>query len=141
MTCLVLSFFIGCGAKEAKDGSDDKPASPLLAIKNTPADENQKEPEPDLNGPVEMRQRGNEFFALGDYDQAIEFYCASIDAKEDAKTYFNRGTAYMSKNELDKALADYDKAVQLEPTAASPFINRGLLLQRMGKTAQGVNDM
>ena len=42
---------------------------------------------------------------------------------------------------MEHALADYDQAIKLDPNDASPYVNRGLLLQRTGKTAQGINDM
>jgi tetratricopeptide (TPR) repeat protein len=137
-----LGLFVGCADPVAKQ-EQDKP-DPLDVLFNPPSVEdriNNNDDPGETKDPVALRQRGNQFFNQGEFDQAIGYYTASIEAKEDAKTYFNRGLAYMSKNDLANALEDYGAAIKLEPTAASPYINRGLLLQRMGKTAQGLNDM
>ena len=141
LTSLLLGLLVGCGEQAEKSEFNPGPADPVAQIEPGEPPNPNAEAEPNFKDPVELRQRGNGFFALEDYDNAIEWYSAAIEAKEDAKSFFNRGVAFMAKGELDKALADYDKAIQLEPTAASPFVNRGLLLQRMGKTAQGINDM
>ncbi|HZZ77370.1 MAG TPA: tetratricopeptide repeat protein [Gemmataceae bacterium] len=139
---LVLGAFIGCNNRAANKGDEDGETPPLNAILNrAPGDEPKQDGDGTLDDAGKMRQRGNEFFAQGDFDQAIEFYTAAIDAKADAKSYFCRGTAHLSKEELDKALADFDKAVQLDPTATYLRIDRSQLLQRMGKTAQGINDL
>jgi len=38
---------------------------------------------------------------------------------------YNRGNAHASIGELDRAIADYDQAIQLNPTMATAFDNRG----------------
>ena len=38
---------------------------------------------------------------------------------------YNRGNAYASIGELDRAIADYDQAIRLNPTMAAAFDNRG----------------
>jgi tetratricopeptide (TPR) repeat protein len=42
-----------------------------------------------------------------------------------AQAYGMRGAAYRFKRDLDKSLADYDKAIQLEPNFAALFNGRG----------------
>ena len=42
----------------------------------------------------------------------------------DAVAYFNRGIAYQAKGERDRAIADYDKAIALNPKYANAYYNR-----------------
>lgn len=42
-----------------------------------------------------------------------------------ASTYYNRGTAYSNKGEYDKAIKDYNKAIELNPDFAGAYNNRG----------------
>jgi tetratricopeptide (TPR) repeat protein len=42
-----------------------------------------------------------------------------------AVAYYNRGIAYMTKNEYDRAIADYGEAIALDPKFAPAYSNRG----------------
>ena len=51
---------------------------------------------------------------LGDYQQAIQIFTEGIDKHpEDARMYRHRGHRYLSTRQYDKAIADFEKAVQL----------------------------
>jgi len=64
--------------------------------------------------------------AKSDFDKAIQM------DETDPTIYFNRGNAYLNSPEqlFDKAHADYDKALAIEPknpkTAAKLFHSKGL---------------
>jgi len=45
--------------------------------------------------------------------------------KPRAAALYNRGNAYSAQGEHDKAIADYDEALKIEPKSASIFNNRG----------------
>lgn len=47
-------------------------------------------------------------------------------APNDDETYYNRGVAYDSKGEYDRAIADYSKAIELNPKYAEAYYNRGV---------------
>jgi tetratricopeptide (TPR) repeat protein len=47
--------------------------------------------------------------------------------------YRQRGNAYFSKNEYSRAIADYDRAIELEPEVAKAYFNRGSLYQAIGE--------
>jgi len=42
-----------------------------------------------------------------------------------ALAFGNRGMVYHDKGDLDRAIADYDEAIRLDPTDALTFANRG----------------
>lgn len=53
-------------------------------------------------------------YELGDTEGALKTYQAVIEYKENPKAYFLRGTLYLQLGEESKALADYNKAVDME---------------------------
>jgi tetratricopeptide (TPR) repeat protein len=52
--------------------------------------------------------------AIAACDQAIR------QNPKDAESYSSRGGEYMAKRELDRAIADYNKAIELDPKYPSP---------------------
>jgi tetratricopeptide (TPR) repeat protein len=50
---------------------------------------------------------------------------ARLSAKNRAAAYNNRGNAYVVKGELDRALADYDAAIILDPESSLAYNGRG----------------
>jgi tetratricopeptide (TPR) repeat protein len=59
--------------------------------------------------------------------------------KDVASAYFNRGLAYQHKGDLNRAIADYTQAVQLNPTAVY-YINRCDADLRSGNNDQAITD-
>ena len=58
-----------------------------------------------------------------------------LDPK-DASAFNNRGNAYqVGKKDYDRAIADYNQAIQLDPKFAAAFNNRGLAKQAKGDAA------
>jgi tetratricopeptide (TPR) repeat protein len=49
------------------------------------------------------------FNAIADFDRAIQLNPKYVDA------FNNRGFAYNTKGEYDRAIADYNQAIQLNP--------------------------
>ena len=43
-----------------------------------------------------------------------------------AVAYYNRGSEYDGKRDLDRAMADYDQAIRLDPKYAHAYNNRGI---------------
>ena len=52
----------------------------------------------------------------------------------------NRGNAWQSKGELDKAIADYDKAIKADPTDADAWNNRGAAWRGKGDIDKAMAD-
>src|SRR5262245_20900068 len=47
----------------------------------------------------------------------------------DASAYFNRGSAYLSEGDLDRAIADQTRVIQLDPAYAAAYLKRGMALE------------
>ncbi len=54
--------------------------------------------------------------------------------------YFKRGNAHLDLGELDRALSDYDKAIELDPRDAVAYFNRSLAHERLGHRARAKQD-
>jgi hypothetical protein len=66
---------------------------------------------------------GMEALKNQDYDKAIRMFTRALLvgklSQEDSEfAYFNRGNAYAGQGDLDKAIADYQKAIQIKPDDA-----------------------
>ena len=53
--------------------------------------------------------------------------------------YVNRGLAYMMLGENDKALADFNAAIRLEPAEWTHYFKRGIAYERLGKQQQAAD--
>jgi tetratricopeptide (TPR) repeat protein len=58
-----------------------------------------------------------------------------------AEAFNNRGRAYGSKGQPDRAIADFDDAIRLNPNYAEAFNNRGLVNRAKGDFAAGDADI
>jgi tetratricopeptide (TPR) repeat protein len=58
----------------------------------------------------------------------------------DAATYCQRGALFSSRDQNDRALADFNAGIQLDPLSAELFINRGLTHRRLGQYADAIAD-
>jgi tetratricopeptide (TPR) repeat protein len=60
--------------------------------------------------------------------------------KDIAIAHYNRGTAYDNKGQYDRAIADYDKASQLNPRDADVYLNRGNAYANKGQYDRAIAD-
>ena len=79
---------------------------------------------------------------IGLDDLAIEDITASIEAEPRVEyRYERRGTIYFRKNQLDKALADYEEAIVINPQYAPALYARGIIRMKNGDLAGGGADV
>lgn len=67
-------------------------------------------------------------FIRGNFNKATE-YCNQLIAnnKNDAEFYFLRGTAFSNQFDFNKAIEDYDKAIEINPNYMEALTNRGVV--------------
>ncbi len=57
-----------------------------------------------------------------------------------APAYINRGITYRKKGQYDRAIADYDKAIKLNPKLAMAYNNRGTVYGNKGQYDRAIAD-
>jgi len=70
-------------------------------------------------------RRAGAWFGKKNYAKVIENLTSSLDIEQNDEDYVNRGRAYRELGDLDKASADFGKAIHLNPRNAAAFSQRG----------------
>ncbi len=78
-------------------------------------------------------------------DQAIDGCTAAIGSgrwseKDLVWAFVDRGLAHEIKGETDAAIADYDRAIQLDPASVNAFYDRGLAYNVKGDYGRAIAD-
>lgn len=107
--------------KQALDGAQLAKAAPLL-------DSAYKKQTTDMGG--------------GKYDLpgAIADYRAALRIHEDASTHMNLGTALQANTNDQEALAEYSKAITMDPKMADAYYYRGTIFETLGNKAAARKD-
>jgi tetratricopeptide (TPR) repeat protein len=77
---------------------------------------------------------------LAPYNAAIATAEAGSDAKVQAAAYYERGNVQLDAGANAEAIADYDKAIALDPRDARMFNNRALAYGALGQLDQALAD-
>lgn len=78
--------------------------------------------------PEILRDLGKSYGGLGEFQQALSYFDQSLDRKADANTYYLRGGTHYCLKKYNEALADYRKAVALNPKDADAWYGIGSCL-------------
>ena len=95
------------------------PSSKAVEAAIAPASASPAEPTPDSSKtPDEQKiSVGHWRYDAKDYDGAIQAYTEAIDLNpKNASAFSNRGHAFHAKGDPDRAIADWNKAITLDPT-------------------------
>ena len=63
-----------------------------------------------------------------------QIFCAQVN------TFIERGNAYVRKGEHDKAISEYNKAIEISPKYASAYTYRGIAYVRKGQHDKAISD-
>ena len=78
--------------------------------------------------------------AQGEPGQAREIYDELIDEREEAPLFNNRGAARAAGGDVEGAIEDYTRAVELDPLLAQAYSNRGNALTKQGRYQDAIDD-
>ncbi len=72
---------------------------------------------------------------MKDHNRAIE-----LDPKISGRAYFNRASIYNLRNQWDKALADYELAIELRANYHQAYFNRGIVYLKQENWTDAIED-
>ncbi|GMH19989.1 hypothetical protein Nepgr_021830 [Nepenthes gracilis] len=85
-------------------------------------------------GETSLKDQGNEFFKAGNYLKAAALYTQAIKKDPNNPTlYSNRAAAFLHLVKLNKALADADMTITLNPNWEKGYFRKGCVLEAMGQ--------
>lgn len=88
---------------------------------------------------LEWKAKGNEFLKAKDFAQAIDAYTKAIELDATNHVFFsNRSAAYLSQGEADKALADGEACIKVNPTWAKGYSRKGAALQSLKRFDEAI---
>lgn len=115
----------------AMNKPDQAVASYTDAIRQAPNDKNL------------YNSRGNAYLAMNDNQKAFTDYTESIRLSngKDAIPYYNRGLALTNDKQLNEAINDYTKAIELYDKDPDFFMKRGLLFHELKDLDKALEDI
>ncbi|CAG9791359.1 unnamed protein product [Diatraea saccharalis] len=91
------------------------------------------------------KNKGNEAFKSGKYEEAISFYTKAISIAEkdsrDLATYLkNRAAAFLKTNDHDRVIKDCDRALEIVPEDPKALFRRSQALESLGRFEEAYRD-
>lgn len=84
---------------------------------------------------------GIEAYVTGNYELSIEYYTRAMDAAPEAGyIYDNRGLSYDALGETENALADFNRAIELDSILIAAYVNRGWIYHKIGEYENAIAD-
>ena len=94
----------------------------------------------ELNDQILLNQKASVLSELKKYLEAIAIYNDLIRTKSDAYAYYNRGVAKSALGNKQGAIADYDRAIAINPQYANAYLNRGNAKSALGNKQGAIGD-
>ncbi|XP_071108746.1 sperm-associated antigen 1-like isoform X2 [Haliotis cracherodii] len=86
------------------------------------------------------KDKGNEAFRSGDYEESVLYYSRSISLLPTTASYNNRALAYLKTGDWDKCLADLGEVLNTEPNNIKGLLRRGTALKGKKEFGKAVKD-
>lgn len=96
--------------------------------------------EKNSENPALYQGRANVNYQQGAYEEALEDYNQYLSSEEDAVALGNRGYCYLQLEQLEEALADLNRCIQLKPEYAWAYYTRGQIYQKQEKYEEAKAD-
>lgn len=131
--------------KEASDKKKTITETPTLPPIRGTAPTLKTAPAKPKEDPVQVaKNQGNEYFKLGNIDDAIRLYTKGIDMDPDTATthvlYANRAMCYIKQEQWERAEKDASKCIQMNRGYSKAFFRRGLARKNLKKYKDARSD-
>ncbi|XP_020824967.1 sperm-associated antigen 1 isoform X2 [Phascolarctos cinereus] len=87
------------------------------------------------------KEKGNEAFSSGDYEEAVTYYTRSISVSPTVVAYNNRAQAEIKLKNWNNALQDCEKVLELEPGNLKAFMRRATAYKHQNKYREAIEDL
>ena len=91
-----------------------------------------------------LQQKVEQLLQENNWDELIPVYTEMIALKGELKdkvaTYYNRGVAYSNTGKYTQAIADFDKAIELNPLQSVFYWSRGRIYRLLGDNDRAIVD-
>lgn len=77
----------------------------------------------------DYHNKGNEYYKLGEFKKALDYYNKSLKFSPYLETYFNRGLAHTRLKEYDAAIVDLQQVLKLDPHLSEGHYTLGLIYE------------
>jgi len=75
------------------------------------------------------------------FAESIILYSKAIESKPDfVEAYFGRGSAFGMIGDRDRAMADFDRILQINPNEAQAYYNKGLLYEMFFEREKAIEE-
>lgn len=85
--------------------------------------------------------QGQRSLEIGNYDAAISLFLYAITkSPNDPQIYASLGYAYFKKDDLPKAIQNFEKAKSIDPTYGKAYLYLGMLYEKQGELPKAIRE-
>ncbi|KAK0173083.1 hypothetical protein PV328_006331 [Microctonus aethiopoides] len=86
------------------------------------------------------REKGNEAFKVGDYEEALQFYNSSLMIDSTINGYNNRAITYIKLHRFNDAVDDCNKVLAMDYTNVKALLRRALAFEQLEENKKALSD-
>ncbi|XP_029078755.1 sperm-associated antigen 1 [Monodon monoceros] len=90
---------------------------------------------------IHEKEKGNEAFNAGDYEEAVMYYTRSISVLPTVAAYNNRAQAELKLQNWNSAFQDCEKVLELEPGNLKALLRRATTYKHQNKLQEAIKDL
>ncbi|XP_004680064.1 PREDICTED: sperm-associated antigen 1 [Condylura cristata] len=90
---------------------------------------------------IREKEKGNEAFNSGDFEEAVMYYTRSISVLPTAVAYNNRAQAELKLQNWNSAFQDCEKVLELEPGNLKALLRRATTYKHQNKPQEALEDL
>ncbi|MGI8783237.1 MAG: tetratricopeptide repeat protein [Acidobacteriota bacterium] len=87
---------------------------------------------------IELFKEAYQYLMDGDLETAVDYYERSIDLYPTAEAHTFLGWTYSFQGKIDQAIAQCERAIQVDPDFGNPYNDIGAYLIEMGKHDEAI---